>query len=596
MGGRAYCYSSEAGLSEIADETPALHGKRVLSLLLKPAEEIAVRSSPKLGYAGEAMIDISGRAVPMRLLERRPHRTGFRATGLIVLGLLALAACLAPRSDAAVRVPDLSWAPCPDQSGFECATAAVPRNYRNRDGATIRLAVIRHPAADPSRRVGTLFLNPGGPGAAKALLPLVFDVFPDSLQERFDVITWDPRGFGESTSVQCFASQEDEHRFLAGVGQAGDTFPVGPAKRARWIKRYASFGRHCDRRDGGLLRHMSTAESAKDLNLLRRAVGSSELNYYGNSYGTLLGATYANMFPGRVRTMVLGSITNPVAWVAGRRGASDGPASFLPTFLRQRSDEGSRKTLDAFLDLCGRTSTAQCAFSAGSPRSTRAKFAELLARLRDAPSGTKPSYATLVSTVTAGLYGVGDWGRIAELLQSVWEGRSASGESVLRTVPVPVPPAGPAPAARSAAGADYGSFGQFLGVVCGESPNPGPAAFPGIDAFASARSGPIAGGWTWLAEPCATWPATAAARYAGRWDRRTANPIMVIGNTHDPATPYQNAVAISRQLARARLLTVDGYGHGTFDQSCTFPYLTSYLIDETLPPRGTRCRGLQPFG
>ena len=562
---------------------------------LRPAEEIPVRSSPKLGYAGEAMIDISGRALPMRLLERRLHRTGFRTPGLIVLGLLAIAACLAPRSDAAVRVPELSWAPCPDQSGFECATAAVPRDYRNPDGATIRLAVIRHPAADPSRRVGTLFLNPGGPGAAKALLPVVFSVLPEELQEGFDVITWDPRGFGESTSVQCFASQAAEDRFLAGVGQAGDTFPVGPAEMARWIKRYASFGRHCERRDGGLLRHMSTAESAKDLNLLRRAVGSEQLNYYGNSYGTLLGATYANMFPGRVRTMVLGSNTNPTAWVARKRGASKGRASFLPTFLRQHSDLGARKTLNAFLDLCGRTEKAQCAFSAGSPHATRAKFAKLLARLRQAPSRTKPSYATLVSTVGAGLYGVGDWGQIAEMLQSVWTDRSASRASLSRNVPVPLPPTGPAPARGSSTGANYDSFGQFLGVVCGESPNPGPAAFPRIAARAAARSGPMAGGWTWLAEPCATWPATAAARYTGPWDRRTANPIMVIGITHDPATPYQGAVAMSKLLARARLLTVDGYGHGTFGQSCTFPYLTNYLIDETLPPRGTRCLGVQPF-
>ena len=483
----------------------------------------------------------------------------------------------------------------PRQSGFECATAAVPRNYRNPDGATIRLAVIRHPAADPSSRVGTLFLNPGGPGAAKALLPLIAGVLPDSLLERFDVMTWDPRGFGESTSVQCFASQADEDRFLAGVGRAGDTFPVGRVEMVRWIKRYASFGRHCDRRDGGLLRHMSTAESAKDMNLLRRAVGSKQLNYYGNSYGTLLGATYANMFPARVRTMVLGSNTNPAAWVAGKQGTSGPRPSFLSTFLRQRSDVGSRNTLDAFLDLCGRTSRERCAFTNGSPRSTRAKFANLLARLRHAPSGSKPSYATLVSTVAAGLYGVGGWGQIAEMLQGVWNDRSASRASVSRSV-APLAPTGPTPARGSSTGANYESFGQFLGVVCAESPNPGPAAFPRIARRGYARSGPVAGGWAWLAEPCATWPATAADRYTGPWDRRTANPIMVIGITHDPATPYQGAVAMSELLARARLLTVDGYGHGTFGQSCTFPYLTSYLIDETLPPRGTRCRGIQPFG
>ena len=109
------------------------------------------------------------------------------------------------------------------------------------------------------------------------------------------------------------------------------------------------------------------------------------------------------------------------------------------------------------------------------------------------------------------------------------------------------------------------------------------------------RSGPISGGWAWLAEPCSTWPATAAARYAGPWNRRTANPVLVIGVTHDPATPYESAVAMSNQLARARLLTIDGYGHGTFGQACTFGHVSRYLIDRTLPPRRTRCRGIQPF-
>ena len=503
------------------------------------------------------MIELSGRAL----------------SGLMVLGLLALFACLAPRSDAAVPVPDLSWAPCPEQSGFDCATAEVPRDYRKPNGATIELAVIRHAAAGPDR-IGSLFLNPGGPGPAKTVLPEIFDALPEAVQERFDVTTWDPRGFGESTSVQCFSSLAEEQSFLEGVGQAGDTFPVGAAEMTQWIERYASFGRNCAERAGGLLRHVSTAESARDLDLLRRAVGSSDMNYFGNSYGTFLGATYANLFPRRVRTMVLGSVTNPVAWFDHSSGGPGDP--FLPTFLRQRSDVGSRKTLNGFLDLCGRTSEAQCAFTTGDPDSTSAKFDELLARVGQAPAGTEPSYADLVSTVAAGLYNPRTYSDLAEMLQSVWEG-------------------GPVPASRSSSAANYASFGGFLGVVCGESPNPKPTAFPGIDGFSFARSGPIAGGWTWLGEPCSTWPATAAVRYTGPWDRRTANPVLVIGNTHDPATPYQNAVKVSELLARARLFTVDGYGHGAFGQPCTFDYLRSYFIDLELPPSGARCDGIQPF-
>jgi pimeloyl-ACP methyl ester carboxylesterase len=157
----------------------------------------------------------------------------------------------------------------------------------------------------------------------------------------------------------------------------------------------------------------------------------------------------------------------------------------------------------------------------------------------------------------------------------------------------------PAVATSSAAGkaAQYASVGQAPAIVCGESPNPGPAAFGRIQAFAFNRSGPSGEYWTWIFELCATWPATAADPYDGPWNHRTANPILVIGNTHDPGTPYQGAVAMSRELARARLLTVNGYGHTalTSPAPCTIRYETRYLINKILPPRGTRCRGAQPF-
>jgi pimeloyl-ACP methyl ester carboxylesterase len=478
-------------------------------------------------------------------------------------------------------VAPLSWARCPSQAGFKCATAKAPLEYRNPNRARIQLAVIGHRVADRSRRIGTVFLNPGGPGANKALLPTIYPFLPDAVRARFDVVTWDPRGFGESTSMQCFASQAAEDRFLAGVGVAGDTFPVGSVQMAQWVERYAAFGRQCDRRNATLLRHMSTAESARDMDLLRQAQGDTRLTYYGQSYGTILGATYANLFPGRVRAMVLGSNMNPAAWVGREQGAFTDAASFLPTFLRQRSDVGARTTLDAFLDLCGRTSIARCGFSAGTAAATRAKFDALMLDLQS----SDPSYATLVSSVGAELYGVGQWPGLARKLQGLVERNGSASPAAASAA------AGPS----TGAGAKYVSFGQFLGVVCGESPNPGPAAFPAIDAFAMGRSGPVSGGWAWLAEPCATWPATAAVRYAGPWNRRTANPVLVIGVTHDPATPYEGAIAMSNQLARARLLTVDGYGHGTFGQTCTIGHVSRYLIDKILPPRRTRCRGIQPF-
>ncbi len=286
---------------------------------------------------------------------RRPQCPGQRRfASLTVAAALAVVAALASSGAAAAAAPPpkLDWQPCADpaQKGFQCANPRVPRSYERPDGATIHLGVIRHRATDPEHRVGTLFVNFGGPGASKTSLPTYYSHYlPAELRARFDILTWDPRGIGDSTAVQCFDSQQDENRFLAGVGLAGETFPVGKAEKTRWIRRYRAYGRRCERTNGGLLRHVSTTDSARDMNLLRRAVGERRLTYWGISWGTILGANYANLFPKRVRALVLDGDVNPRAWV--RRGAKLAGDSFLDTFLRQRSDRGAARTLDAFLEL-----------------------------------------------------------------------------------------------------------------------------------------------------------------------------------------------------------------------------------------------------
>src|SRR6266496_3372871 len=212
----------------------------------------------------------------------------------IAIGVAAIAVIVQVSSaTAAAPPPKLDWRPCADpaQKGFQCATAKAPRNYERPHGATIHLGVIRHRATDPEHRVGTLFVNFGGPGASKAVFPTLYSLYlPARLRARFDIVTWDPRGIGDSTAVQCFDSQQDENRFLAGVGLAGDNYPVGKAEKTRWIRRYRAYGRRCEKTYGGLLRHVSTTDSARDMNLLRRAVGERRLSYWGISWGTILGA------------------------------------------------------------------------------------------------------------------------------------------------------------------------------------------------------------------------------------------------------------------------------------------------------------------
>ncbi len=290
------------------------------------------------------------------------------------------------------------------------------------------------------------------------------------------------------------------------------------------------------------------------------------MTFVGTSYGTFLGATYANLFPGRVRAIVLVSAIDPTEWV--RRGG----AALSPTYVRQGTDVGARRTLNAFLDLCGRASTARCAFSAGSAAATRAKFAALLRGLSRDRATRKVSYASLVGIVVNDLYVAANWGQLATTLQNVWMTGSTGG-----AVPDQFP-----------------GIGGTLAINCSDSPNPGPAGFRRGGAVAYRRSGPVGSLWTWATEPCATWPAVAADRYAGPWNRRTAHRVLVVGNTYDPSTPYRAAVALSRQLGRGRLLTVDGYGHWAVSR-CANRRITRYLINLQLPAPGTRCPAEQPF-
>ena len=288
--------------------------------------------------------------------------------------IIALAAggallALSLSGNAAAAAPAIRWHKCtePAQKGFQCAKIRVPLNYERPRGRDIKLALIRHRASDPARRIGTLFYEPGGPGVpgTEFLPALAFDGFPARVQARFDVVSWDPRGVGASTAVRCFASQAAEDRFFAGSPtRNADGFPVGQGQMTAWIDRYRRFGERCKRRNGRLLTHVSTVDTVRDLDLMRRRTDERKLNYVGTSYGTIVGAVYANMFPGRVRAMALDGVVDPGAWSHPQLRRNGG--RFLSGGLRFKSDVETAKTLNAFLDLCGSTDTTHCAFSAGS--------------------------------------------------------------------------------------------------------------------------------------------------------------------------------------------------------------------------------------
>ncbi len=476
-----------------------------------------------------------------------------------------------------------------------CATAKVPLDYAKPKGTSISLAVVKHAATDPAHRLGTLFINPGGPGGTgTGEIPDWIDFFPTELLQHFDVVSWDPRGIGESTPVQCFASGEAEAAFL------GDSaaFPIRVAQQAQYVATWRTFGKRCKRRDGTLMAHVSTAETARDLDLLRQAVGEPRLTYIGLSYGTFLGATYANLFPDKVRALALDGNLAPSAWTAN--GDRD-PAVGIS--LRIGSDQGISDNLDGFLDLCGRVSTARCAFSAGSSAATKAKFDALIAGLAARPlavGGETLTAAVLLSELSDGLDvvpahenrrrpegSIQGWVGIAAALEQVWEASGSSTVALSAKAKVGPVPARVAPY--------FGPEGP-LAVICGDSPQPhDPQTY--VDLVDSVAQRSLIGlDGLWGDESCVDWPVKSPGAYAGPWNRPTL-PILLIGNTADPATPYPNSLKMVQQLANARLLTVvgkgntPGYGHTVFlnPSTCADDYLVAYLETRSLPPVGAVC-------
>jgi pimeloyl-ACP methyl ester carboxylesterase len=524
-----------------------------------------------------------------------PSRIGFLiAVVAVAIGVMESLPAAAGQATAqsSGSAPALAWTACgsPTPAGFECAVVQVPLDYSRPGGRQIDLAVIRHAASDSENPVGTLFFNPGGPGGAGTIdLPRWLSLFPASVQARFDIVSWDPRGIGASTAVQCFATEADEKAFLAGLAAF---FPVGAAEESAWIERYESYGRICEQRDGDLLAHVSTADTARDMDLLRQAVGAPDLTYLGVSYGTFLGAVYANMFPDKVRAMVLDGNVDPVAWTNGGHREP-----VLSTSLRLGSDLAAARTLSSFLDLCGEAAIGSCAFSAGDAVRTHAKFNALLERLKREPvtiDGLKIDDAAVVSLMNGYLFtgqadgGFKGWKHAGTVLQQSWvQANTPAVTPVAATAAVQQDPGSGSATQR------YTSDQQVSAVQCAESPNARPAtAFRGLAKLALARSGLIGPVQTWADAVCGSWQATAAQTHSGPWNQPTAHPILVIGNTYDPSTPYEGAVAMTKELANARLLTVDGYGHTTLlnPSDCANQYEADYLINATLPAPGTVCR------
>jgi pimeloyl-ACP methyl ester carboxylesterase len=491
-----------------------------------------------------------------------------RALGLGAAAL-ALTACTAAPAGPADPVSPIVWSEC--GPGLDCATVEVPQEYTDPDGPQIPLAVVRHRATDPAQRVGSLFFNPGGPGAPATAGVSSHDpatgagpVSPD-VAARFDVIGMDPRGVGGSGPVRCLT---DEQRAQLDSADLDPTVPGGkplPQLEAD----AAAFGAGCAaQNDPAYLASLSTDNVARDMDGVRASLGEEQISYLGGSYGTYLGAMYATLFPDRVRQMVLDAPMNTELWQED------------PLELLNQTGQAQEQVLDAYFETCAAQS---CPFDEG-------RFDALVATLEanpiDVPAipgqtagGRLDGATALAAAVTAGTDRT-LWPTLTSALVRAEQGDGAVLQFLSTIVPVrpfgaPTGEGEPHTAVRCADWAvprDVGAHTAAATELAGQAPH----------------FGNLAG---YSALTCANWPVENTDRYTAPLIGAGAPPVLVVGTDQDPLTPHPWARHLADTLEDGRLLTVHGVGHGAYRNGgpCVDAAVDGVLIDGRMPAEGATC-------
>jgi pimeloyl-ACP methyl ester carboxylesterase len=485
--------------------------------------------------------------------------------GLSLATVVATALIGMPAAAVATPTTRLGWTACGPR--LECADVTVPLDWARPRGPTIALPVIRHLASHPQRRIGSLFVNPGGPGASGVEMVVSRGAALDAVTAgRFDVVGWDTRGTGGNARVDCFGDPALRAAFWADL-----PIPTTGADQQRYLAATDEFARRCGARNGDLLAHVSTADTARDLDHLRRLVGDRQLTYLGESYGTLIGQTYANMFPHRVRAMALDGLVDPIA-------ASGGTATALAAGLA-----GTDEVFDQFLATCEAAGPDLCALAGHGPVTPRVNA--MLDRLRHTPlpapnatpPGTMSHHEMLVLLRFAILGNPHFWPAAAAVLELAIQGDgSAVKDGATFTSEVLHSAADPRQA-----------------ISCADSPaRHDTADWPRVvrKLTAISRIGGAPQGWG-AGAACTSWPTRDTNRYTGPWNANTPNPILLINNRYDPATPLVVARKVERLLGNAVLLVLDGYGHlsGNDPSACVVAATGRYLVGLVTPRRGAVC-------
>ena len=454
-----------------------------------------------------------------------------------------------------------------EDTGFTCAKIKVPLDYDNPGGETIEIAVKKRAANDDS--VGSLFINPGGPGGSGIeLVENVGSYFSKNLLGSYDVVGFDPRGVGASTPIDCLTDAELD------AERAGANDPATPSATAT-IERAQKMNASCESKTGtpGLLDHIDTISAARDLDILRAVDGQQTLTYLGFSYGTYLGATYAELFPANTGRLVLD-------------GAVDPSLSAEDMSLGQA--KGFEASLRAYVESC-QSSKLGCPLS-GDVDSGVSQVREFLESTKTAPLPTSDSQRPL--TYDLALYGVlGSmyqtqlWSSLNLALSKAMGDLGDPDGSLLLAIADTV-------SHRESDGSYYGNTAEALMPVnCLDYPVQGDNASWEQNATAVKEASPTFSAQLLYPDAyCQGW-GHESSRKREKITASGAAPILVVGTTGDPATPYAWSEALAEQLESGQLLTWKGNGHTAYGRSndCVKNAVDTYLLNGTMPDKGLTC-------
>jgi pimeloyl-ACP methyl ester carboxylesterase len=468
----------------------------------------------------------------------------------------------APSGSASAGVTPPTWGPCEGYRDvpnvtLECGVMKVPQDWNAPvAGKTFDIALLRARSSRQSQRIGSLVVNPGGPGGSGVDLAYYLSQgLPNEIVWKFDIVGFDPRGVGKSSPVECFSDQDLDANFGA------DPDPVSDAAFNELVSLTRRMAQSCGDKYGDQLPLFSTEQAARDMDAIRAAVGDEKLTYLGYSYGTLLGATYAQLFPTKIRALVLD-------------GAVD------PTISSVASSEGQAKGFErAFTNF-----STWCAANAGQcpiAPDARAAATTALQAARAAPvgqsGGRRATAGWVFTAIISSLYSETRWPDLASALSDLQRGNPKGIFELADSY-----------AERDAQGKYSNLFDANLAVNCADD-DESITVERARQLQAEWRvKYPLFGASSALNLVCAQWPGKRDPYPAGKAEG--APPIVVVGTKGDPATPYEQTPALAAMLGVGVVLTWEGEGHTAYPQtSCINKAVNDYLVSLKVPPAGQSC-------